>query len=160
MPFPVLQSAFDALYPKGLQWFWRADFFDELSDAAIDQHVEHAADLPTMHSTMHLYPIDGAAAAPDSDATAWNYRGARYAQNIIGVDPDPASNERMIDWAREYHDALHPHSAGGGYVNMMMHDEGADRVRASYGDNYDRLVEVKRRYDPENLFRINQNIAP
>jgi len=160
MPFPMLQRAFDDLYPTGLQWYWRADFVDELSDAALDIHGEHAAQLPTMHSTMHLYPIDGAAAAPARDATAWNYRGARYGQVIVGVDPDPAANEGMIEWARAYHDALHPHSAGGGYVNMMMHDEGPDRVRASYGDNYDRLVEVKRRYDPENLFRINQNIAP
>jgi FAD/FMN-containing dehydrogenase len=113
-----------------------------------------------MHSTMHLHPIDGAAGRVARDDTAWSYRGARSAQVILGVDPDPASNERMIDWAREYHDALHPHSAGGGYVNMLMHDEGADRVRASYGDNFDRLVEVKRRYDPDNPLRINQNIAP
>jgi len=160
MPFPVLQSAFDALYPKGQQWYWRADFVDELSDEAIAIHLEHAAQLPTPQSTMHLYPIDGAAQQVGGRDTAFNYRAARYGQVIVGVDPDPANNERMTKWAREYHDALHPHSAGGAYVNMMMHDEGPDRVRASYGDNYDRLVEVKRRYDPANLFRVNQNIAP
>ena len=160
MPFPLLQRAFDDLYPKGLQWYWRTDFVDDLSDEAIAIHREHAAQLPTMHSTMHLYPIDGVAATPANNATAWSYRGARFAQVIVGVDPDPASNERMIAWARGYHDALHPHSAGGGYVNMMMHDEGAQRVRDSYRDNYDRLVEVKRRYDPDNLFAINQNIVP
>jgi FAD/FMN-containing dehydrogenase len=160
MPFPALQSAFDALYPTGQQWYWRADFVEELTDEAIAIHTEHAAELPTPQSTMHLYPIDGAAQRVSPDDTAFGYRGARYGQVIVGVDPDPANNERMIKWARDYHDALHPHSAGGAYVNMMMHDEGPDRVRASYGDNYDRLVEVKRRYDPANLFRVNQNIAP
>jgi FAD/FMN-containing dehydrogenase len=160
MPFPVLQSAFDALYPKGLQWYWRAEFVDELTDEAIAVHVEHAARLPTVHSTMHLYPIDGAAHRVGRNDTAMSYRDARYGQVIVGVDPDPANNEHMTAWAKEYHDALHPHSAGGAYVNMMMHDEGPERVRASYRDNYDRLVEVKRTYDPTNLFRINQNIAP
>jgi FAD/FMN-containing dehydrogenase len=160
MPFPALQSAFDALYPKGQQWYWRADWVNELTDEAIAIHLEHAAQLPTPQSTMHLYPIDGAAHGVGSADTAFAYRQARYGQVIVGVDPDPANNERMSQWARDYHDALHPHSAGGAYVNMMMHDEGPDRVRASYGDNYDRLVEVKRRYDPSNLFRVNQNIAP
>jgi FAD/FMN-containing dehydrogenase len=160
MPFPALQSAFDALYPKGQQWYWRADFVDELTDEAIAIHLEHAAQLPTPQSTMHLYPIDGAAHRVANSDTAFSYRGARYGQVIVGVDPDPANNERMSAWTRDYHDALHPHSAGGAYVNMMMHDEGPDRVRASYRDNYDRLVEVKRRYDPANLFRVNQNIAP
>jgi FAD/FMN-containing dehydrogenase len=160
LPFPALQSVFDALYPKGQQWYWRADFVDELTDEAIAIHLEHAAQLPTPQSTMHLYPIDGAAHRVRNGDTAFSYRDARYGQVIVGVDPDPANNDRMTAWAREYHDALHPHSAGGAYVNMMMHDEGPDRVRASYRDNYDRLVEVKRRYDPANLFRVNQNIAP
>jgi FAD/FMN-containing dehydrogenase len=160
MPFPALQSAFDGLYPKGDQWYWRADFVNELTDEAIALHVEHAKRLPTMQSSMHLYPIDGAAHRVGRHDTAWSYRDARYGQVIVGVDPDPAQAERISAWAREYHDALHPHSAGGAYVNMMMHDEGRERVRASYRDNYDRLVEVKRRYDPANLFRINQNVAP
>jgi FAD/FMN-containing dehydrogenase len=160
LPFPALQSVFDALYPKGQQWYWRADFVDELTDEAIEIHLEHAAQLPTPQSTMHLYPIDGAAHRVRNGDTAFSYRDARYGQVIVGVDPDPANNDRMTAWAREYHDALHPHSAGGAYVNMMMHDEGPDRVRASYRDNYDRLVEVKRRYDPANLLRVNQNIAP
>jgi FAD/FMN-containing dehydrogenase len=160
LPFPALQSVFDALYPKGQQWYWRADFVDELTDEAIEIHLEHAAQLPTPQSTMHLYPIDGAAHRVRNSDTAFSYRDARYGQVIVGVDPDPANNERMSAWTRDYHDALHPHSAGGAYVNMMMHDEGPDRVRASYRDNYDRLVEVKRRYDPANLFRVNQNIAP
>jgi FAD/FMN-containing dehydrogenase len=160
VPFPAMQSAFDALYPTGLQWYWRADFVNELSDEAIAVHAEYAAALPTMHSTMHLYPIDGAAHDVPAGDTALTYRKARYGQVIVGVDPDPANNDAMTAWTKSYHDALHPHSAGGAYVNMMMHDEGPERVRASYGDNYDRLVEIKRQYDPQNLFRVNQNIAP
>jgi hypothetical protein len=160
VPFPAMNSAFDALYPAGYQWYWRADFVDELPDEAVAAHVEHGAQLPSMHSTMHLYPIDGAAARKDRNATAWSYRGARYGQVIVGVDPDPANADAISAWARRYHDALHPYSAGGAYVNMMMHDEGQERVRASYRDNYDRLVEAKRRYDPTNLFRVNQNITP
>jgi FAD/FMN-containing dehydrogenase len=160
VPLPALNSAFDALYPKGDQWYWRADFVTELTDEAIAIHAKYAEQLPTGQSTMHLYPIDGAAHKAGPNDTAWSYREARYGQVIVGVDHDPANNDRLIEWARAYHDALHPHSSGGAYVNMMMHDEGPDRVRASYRDNYDRLVEVKRRYDATNLFRVNQNIAP
>jgi FAD/FMN-containing dehydrogenase len=160
LPFPVLQSVFDALFPKGLQWYWRADFVDELTDEAIAVHLEHARRLPTPQSTMHLYPIDGAAGRVGRNETAFSHRQARYAQVIVGVDPDPANLDAIRSWARQYHDALHPFSAGGGYVNMLMDDEGADRVEASYRDNFPRLVEVKRRYDPANLFRVNANIPP
>ena len=159
MPFPGLQSAFDGLYPPGHQWYWRADFFEDLSDAAIAAHVEHAAGLPTMQSTMHLYPIDGAAHDVTADDTPWSYRRANWAQVIVGVDPDPAMAGHLAEWAKRYWGALHPHSAGGAYVNMMM-DEGRDRVRAAYGDNYPRLARIKVRYDPDNLFRVNQNIEP
>jgi FAD/FMN-containing dehydrogenase len=159
MPFPAFQSANDPLYPPGLQWYWRGDFFDELSDEAIAAHVEHAARLPTMQSTMHLYPIDGAAHDVANDATPWRYRDANWAQVIVGVDPDPAMAEPMADWAKAYWAALHPHSSGGAYVNFMM-DEGQERVRATYRDNYPRLARIKATYDPENLFRVNQNIEP
>ncbi|MFO8151085.1 MAG: FAD-binding oxidoreductase [Trueperaceae bacterium] len=159
MPFPALQSAFDALHPAGLQWYWRADFFDELSDEAIAAHVEHAAQLPTMLSTMHLYPIDGAAHDVADDATPWSYRDANWAQVIVGIDSDPAMAEPLADWAKAYWAALHPHSSGGAYVNFMM-DEGQERVRATYRDNYPRLARIKATYDPENLFRVNQNIEP
>jgi FAD/FMN-containing dehydrogenase len=160
IPFPALNGTFDALYPPGMQWYWKADFVDELTDAAIAAHAEHAARLPSPHSTMHLYPIDRAVQRVAATASAWAYRSSRYAQVIVGVDPDPAAAPALEQWARAYHDALHPYSAGGAYVNMLMHDEGDDRVRASYRDNHGRLVEIKRRYDPDNLFRVNQNIAP
>ena len=159
MPFPALQGAFDGLYPPGHQWYWRADFFNELSDAAIAAHVQHAAQMPTMQSAMHLYPIDGAAHDVADDATPWSYRNANWAQVIVGVDPDPSKAGLITEWAKRYSEALHPHSAGGAYVNMMM-DEGQERVRAAYRDNYPRLARIKATYDPQNLFRVNQNIEP
>jgi hypothetical protein len=159
MPFPALQSAFDGLYPAGLQWYWRADFFHEISDRAIEVHRKYGAQLPTGHSTMHLYPIDGAAMRIPEDATAFAYRHGGWAGIIAGVDPDPANAELITGWTKQYWQELHPTSAGGAYINFMM-DEGADRVRASYLGNYDRLAQVKARYDPENLFHINQNIPP
>ena len=159
MPFTALQSAFDALYPAGLQWYWRADMFEKITDDAIAVHEQFGDTLPTGHSTMHLYPIDGAAERISSDATAFSYRSGGWAGVIVGVDPDPANNEAMTAWAKDYWTALHPSSAGGAYVNFMM-DEGHDRVRAAYRDNYPRLARVKTAYDPDNVFHINQNIKP
>jgi FAD/FMN-containing dehydrogenase len=159
MPQPALQSMFDPIYPPGLQWYWRADFVNELSDEAIAQHVRFAKTMPTMHSTMHMYPITGAAARVSKTKTAWNYRDAKWAQVMVGVDPDPANKDKISKWAKDYFDALHPYSAGGAYVNFMM-DEGEDRVKATYGGNYARLAKIKAKYDPTNLFRVNQNIKP
>jgi FAD binding domain-containing protein/berberine-like enzyme len=159
MPHHVLQSAFDGLYPKGEQWYWRADFVKEIPDEAVALHAKFGAAMPSMKSTMHLYPIDGAAHDVSSSDTAWSYRDARWGAVFAGVDPDPANVPAIRSWSIDYMEALHPYSAGGAYVNMMM-DEGQERVRASYRDNYDRLSQVKATYDPENSFRINQNIEP
>ena len=159
MPLPAVNSLFDALYPPGLQWYWRADFVRELSDKAIDLHALHGAALPTMHSTMHLYAIDGAAHRVGRDETAFSYRDANWAEVIVGVDPDPANTGTITQWCKDYFDALHPYSAGGAYVNFMM-DEGQERVQASFRDNYSRLAAIKSKYDPANLFRVNQNIRP
>ena len=160
LPQPALQTMFDALYPPGLQWYWRADFVNEINDDAIAQHLRFGNALPSMHSTMHLYPINGAASRVSKNDTAWNYRDAIWAQVMVGVDPDPANNDKIIAWTKSYYDALHPYSAGGAYVNFLMGDEGAGRVKATYGDNYERLVAIKNKYDPGNLFRVNQNIKP
>ncbi len=159
MPVPVLQGLFDALYPPGIHTYWKADFVNELTDQAIDIHLQHAAKLPTMLSTMHLYPINGAAARIGNQETAWNYRDATWAMVIVGIDPDAANDVLITNWAKNYWQALHPYGAGGAYVNFMM-DEGEDRVKATYGDNYDRLASIKTKYDPGNLFRVNQNIKP
>jgi hypothetical protein len=159
IPFPALQSLFDGLYPAGLQWYWKADFFEELSDRVIDLHLKYGERLPSPHSTMHLYPVNGAAQRVGKGDTAFSFREARFAEVIVGVDPDPANNPRLMRWARDYWLALHPFSAGGGYINMMM-DEGEDSVTSAYRDNHARLALVKREYDPDDLFRVNQNIKP
>jgi len=159
MPFPALQTMFDPVYPPGLQWYWKADFVNELSDEAIDLHVKHGNQMPTPHSTMHLYPVDGVASRVGKNDTAWNYRHSHWAEVIVGVDPDPANRDAITNWAKDYWNELHPYSAGGAYINFMM-EEGEERIKATYGDNYQRLVEVKRKYDPNNLFRVNQNIKP
>jgi FAD/FMN-containing dehydrogenase len=160
IPHPALQSMFDPIYPKGLQWYWKADFVKEIPDAAIDKHIEFGGNIPTMHSTMHLYPIDGAAGRVGAQDTAWAYRDAKWGMVMGGIDPDPSNKQLVTDWARNYWEALHPYSAGGAYVNMMMDDEGQERVRASYRHNYERLAQIKGKYDPDNLFHVNQNIKP
>src|SRR3954468_5235189 len=159
MPHPAIQGAFDPVYGPGDQWYWRADFVNEISDEAVEIHAKFGAEMPTWKSTMHLYPIDGAAHDVGPSDTPWAYRDANYGAVFAGVDPDPANVDAIRRWSIDYQEALHPYSAGGAYVNMMM-DEGQERVRASYGDNYDRLAAVKATYDPENLFRVNQNIQP
>jgi len=159
VPFPAAQAAFDALYPPGYQWYWRADYVAEIPDAAVKSHAEFGGALPTPFSTMHMYPCDGAAGRVRSDATAWSYRDAKWAQVIVGVDPDPANTERIRRWAIDYWEAIHPTSMGGAYVNFMM-DEGPERVRSAYRGNYDRLARIKAKYDPDNAFHVNQNIRP
>jgi FAD/FMN-containing dehydrogenase len=159
MLFPALQSLFDPLLPKGLQWYWKGDFVKELSDKAIDVHLEHAAKAPSELSLMHLYPIDGAVHHVGRTETAWNCREATWSMIIAGIDPDPAKAGALTAWAKEYWEAVHPYTLGGAYVNFMM-EEGEDRIRATYGENYDHLVAIKNKYDPTNFFRVNQNIKP
>jgi FAD/FMN-containing dehydrogenase len=159
VPHPAFQTAFDPLYPAGLQNYWRADFFGGLSDEAIERHVEWAEKLPTPLSGVLIYPIDGAAARVGPADTAWSHRGARWSEVIFGTDPDPANFELIKSWTIDFWGAVHPYSMGGAYVNFMA-DEGQERVRSSYGDNYERLAELKRKYDPGNVFHVNQNIQP
>lgn len=159
MPYPAIQSLFDGLLPPGLQWYWRADFFNDLGADASAKHLEFGSKIPTPLSQMHMYPISGAASRVAIDATAWAYRDAKFAGVIVGVDPDPANAEKITDWCKDYWNAIHPYSSGGAYLNFIM-DEGQDRVKASYRQNYNRLVKIKQKYDPQNLFRVNQNISP
>jgi len=157
LPHPVVQSMFDALYPPGFQWYWKANFFKDISDDGIAAFVRHGSELPTLLSSMHLYPINGEPQRVKATATAWARRDAKFAQVIIGVDPDPAKKDVLVKWARAYWDATRPFAMGGGYLNFMM-DEGNDPVRATFGVNYARLLKIKKKYDPTNLFRVNQNI--
>jgi FAD/FMN-containing dehydrogenase len=159
MPFASFQTLFDPLLSTGLQWYWKGDFVNDLPEEAIERHCQQAMEMPAGPSLMHLYPVNGAAARVAWTDTPWNYRDATLAMVIAGVDPDPAGREGIIRWAKGYWEALHPYSCQDSYVNFMM-EEGHDRVKATYGDHYIRLVDIKRRYDPDNLFHINQNIRP
>jgi FAD/FMN-containing dehydrogenase len=159
VPLPALNSAFDPVYPVGDQWYWRADFVNEIPDEAVARNAEWNVNMPSWKSGSHIYPIDGAAHDVGSAETPWAYRDTRWAQVMIGVDPEPAAAPALKDWTVGYWEALHPFSAGGAYVNFMM-DEGDDRVRATYRDNYERLARAKADYDPDNVFRVNQNIMP
>lgn len=158
-PYARLQSAFDGLYPPVLQWYWRGDLFRSLPDAAVEAHRLFTEELPTMHSAMHLYPVDGAVNRVEPQATAWAHRDVTFSQVIVGVDPDPSRAEDLRRWAVRYSEATRPYSVGAGYVNFLM-DEGQERVRAFYGPNYERLAGVKAVYDPGNVFRANQNVRP
>jgi hypothetical protein len=160
MPYPAVQSMFDGLYPKGMQWYWRGDFVKTLPDAAIDIHLEQAAETPSELSLMHLYPIDGAVHRVGSDETAWNCRDATWSMVIAGIDPNPQKAGPVTRWTKAYWEAVHPFDLGGAYPNFMMDDEGDARLKAAYGSNYARLAAVKSKYDSANVFRVNQNIKP
>jgi len=158
LPYPMLNSLFDGLFPPGLQWYWKGDFVNDITDSAIDGHLRFG-EVPTSLSLMHLYPIDGAVHQLHKEATAWSFRDAHWSMVIAGVDADPENRDKITNWARNYWEALHPHSAGASYINFMM-EEGKDRIQATYGANYDRLKKVKSTYDPSNFFHVNQNIKP
>jgi hypothetical protein len=160
MPFPAMQSLFDPFFPKGLQWYWKGDFVESLPDEAIDTHIKQAANAPSELSLMHLYPIDGAVHRVDKDETAWRARDATWSMVIAGIDSDPQKAGQLMRWGKTYWEAVHKFNLGGSYINFMMDDEGEARVKASYGDNYERLTKLKKKYDPANLFRVNQNIRP
>jgi hypothetical protein len=159
LPYPALQSMFDAIFPFGIHMYWKADFVKELPEASIAQRIAQAQCKPVGPSLFGFHPIDGAAGRIAADATAWSHRGAKWAEVMVGVTHDPAEDEAVVTWARETWSALHPYSAGGAYVNFMM-EEGDARIQASYGPHYERLAGIKARYDPDNLFRVNQNIQP
>jgi FAD/FMN-containing dehydrogenase len=159
MPYPMLQSLFDALIPTGLQWYWRGDFFDQIPDEAAEIHRQFASSNPTELSTMHLYAVDGAAHRVGKNDTAFSYRDAVWSAVYGGVDPEPSNAGKIKEWCVAYQEALHPYSMGGAYVNFMM-EEGQERVKATYRDNYDRLAKIKAKYDPGNFFHVNQNIKP
>jgi FAD/FMN-containing dehydrogenase len=159
MPYPALNSAFDALVPPGLQHYWKANFVTDLTDEAIEAHLQHGPKVPVVNSTVHVYPINGACHRVAAEETAFAYRDANFATVIAGMWPDPAENESSIAWVRDYYNATAPLSEEGGYVNFMADDD-QDRIKANYRGNYARLVDIKRKYDPDNLFHLNQNIKP
>lgn len=159
MPYPALNEAFDAIFPKGIRSYWKGVYVTELTDAAIEQHLLHGPLVPEVSATMHLYPINGACHRVGRDETAFGHRDATFAPVIVAAWDDPAVDEERIRWVRDYHAAIAPHSDPGGYVNFMADDDG-HQVRDSFGSSYDRLAEIKSIYDPGNLFHRNPNVLP
>jgi len=160
MPFTAINTLFDPFFPKGLQWYWKGDFVKTLPDEAIETHIAQAAKAPSDFCLMHLYPIDGAVRRVAKDATPWSARDASFSMVIAGIDPDPKKAGDLKTWGRAYWKAVHPFNLEGGYVNFFMDDEADNRVETSYGSNYKRLAAIKAKYDPQNFFRVNQNIKP
>lgn len=159
MPYPAVNGLFDALLPAGLQAYWKADFMGELSDAALGVAVDFGSKVPSVQSANHFYPIDGAVQRVAADATAFGYRDVGFAPVIAGMWEDPADNEANINWVRDYWTALHPYAEAGGYINFMDADD-QHRIQENYRGNFDRLAAVKAKYDPDNVFHLNQNIVP
>ena len=159
MPYPALNGAFDGLFPKGIRSYWKGAFVKELTDEAIEQHLIHGPKVPEVSATMHLYPINGACHRVPADETAFPYRDSTFAPVIVAAWSDPAADKSRIKWVRDYYEAIAPHSEPGGYINFMAEDD-QGRIRDNYRGKFDRLVEIKRKYDPHNLFHRNQNIDP
>ena len=159
MPYPAINTLFDALLPAGLQQYWKAVLTRELTDGAIEAHLKHGPQVPVVQSSMVMFPINGAVHDVAADATAFAHRDASYSVVISGGWPDPKDNEPYVRWVRDYYDALAPHSERGAYINFVPGDD-ADHVQTNYGRNYDRLRRIKAKFDPSNVFRHNQNVAP
>jgi FAD/FMN-containing dehydrogenase len=159
MPYPAMNSLFDGLVPPGLQHYWKAVYVKDLTDATIEAHMKFGPKIPVVNSTMHIYPINGAPQDVPSEATAFGHREAKYATVIAGMWPDPKQNEANIRWVRDYYNALAPYSEQGGYINFAAPDDD-NRTAANFGSNFEKLRKIKAKYDPNNRFRINQNIPP
>ena len=159
MPYPVVNTLIDDAFPRGYLNYWKSAFFTDLSDDAIDKLVTAFETTPTTWCVLVIEHFHGAATRVEATATAFPHRARGYNLIIISEWAEPAQTEAGIAWARQTYDALRPHMADAAYVNYLDADD-ANRVRAAYGPNYQRLRDIKRRYDPENLFHLNQNIPP
>jgi FAD/FMN-containing dehydrogenase len=156
-PYVQWQQAFDPLLTPGARNYWKSHNFTELSDGALDSIIEFAAKLPSPQCEIFVGLIEGAANRVPSDAMAYGHRDAKFVLNVHGRWDEAAQDETCIAWAREFFKASAPYASAGAYVNFMTEDEG-DRVAAAYGANYARLKQIKKKYDPENIFHNNQNI--
>jgi hypothetical protein len=159
MPFPAINTLFDDLLPKGLQHYWKANVGGEMSEEALAVHLEHGPRVPNIESGPFFFPINGACHRVGENDTAFAHRDSAFSLVISGSWKDPADNDKNTAWVRNYYDALRPYSDEGGYINFMSADD-QDRAPSNYGANYRRLREIKARYDPTNLFRLNQNVLP
>jgi FAD/FMN-containing dehydrogenase len=158
-PYVAWQRAFDPLLTAGARNYWKSHNFSTLPDGLLDAVVAYVGQLPSPQCEIFFGALGGATTRPAPGATAYPHREAQFVMNFHGRWEDPADDQSCIGWAREFFTATTPFASGGVYVNFLSADEG-ERVRAAYGPNYARLAEVKRTYDPTNLFRLNQNIKP
>ena len=158
-PYTQWQKAFDPLLAPGARNYWKSHNFTELSDGAFDAIIEYAGKLPSPQCEIFIGHIAGVANRVAPDATAYMHRDAKFVLNVHGRWDSPAQDASGVEWARAFFNASAPYASAGAYVNFMTEEEG-NRVAAAYGSNYDRLVQIKRRYDPENIFHLNQNIKP
>jgi FAD/FMN-containing dehydrogenase len=159
-PYTAVQQTFDLGMPAGVNWYSRAQYLEDLPDAAMDTLLAHCAQIPGPYSSAYLEPAGGAIGRVDPGATAFPHRTAPFGFHVVGGWSDPAEADEVTAWAETLHAAMVPFSTGGVYVNLLGVGEGEDRVRAAYGANWGRLVKVKRAWDPDNLFRGNQNVPP
>ncbi len=159
MEYTALQKSFDAGMPKGLRWYTKAHYLSEISDFTLETLTDFTENLPGDHTMVYLEPVGGAVAKPSSSATAFPHRNAAYSLHIFPGWNDGAEDAKIIDWAKKFHKKVEAESTGGVYVNLLAHDE-KERVRAAYGENYERLKKLKKKWDPKNLFRMNHNIEP
>ena len=160
IPYQAMQGLIGPGFPHGRQNYWKSGLTDRITDAAIEAVVEFARRVPSPHTAIVFADVHGAAARIPAAETAYAHRDLQFDLAILASWLDPADSERNIGWTRHLFAAVEPELAGGIYVNELGDDDGTDRVRRAYGDNYRRLAELKARYDPANLFRANQNIAP
>ena len=158
-PYTAWQQAFDPLLAPGARNYWKSHNFTELSDGALQSMIEFAGRLPSPQCEIFVGLIAGAANRVAPDAMAYGHRDARFVMNVHGRWDDRAQDAPCIAWAREFFKASAPYASAGAYVNFMTDDE-RDRIAAAYGPNYNRLVQIKKKYDPENVFHLNQNIRP
>lgn len=158
-PYVAWQQAFDPLLTPGARNYWKSHNFSTLKDGLFDAVIEYIGKLPSPQCEIFFGAIGGATTRPAPDSAAYAHRDAKFVMNVHGRWEEPADDKRCIGWARDFFNASAPFASGGVYVNFLTADEG-DRVRSAYGPNYDRLAQVKRTYDPTNLFRVNQNIQP
>ncbi len=158
-PFVDWQKAFDPLLTAGARNYWKSHNFTEISDGVLDAMIEYAAKLPSPQCEIFIALISGQPNRVAADAMAWGHRDAKFVLNVHGRWDDAGDDDTCISWAREFFNASKPFASSGAYVNFMTEEEGG-RVADAYGQNFGRLVEIKKKYDPENVFHLNQNIKP
>jgi FAD/FMN-containing dehydrogenase len=159
-PYVSQQSLLDATQPKGRRYYWKSEYLPKLQPELLAKTIRHAEAIASPHSAILLFPLDGALNRLSEDHSSVGNRDTGWVLNIAAAWDKPEDDKTSIDWARTAWRDIRSFSTGGTYVNFLTEEEGEERIRAAYGNNYERLVEIKTKWDPANLFRVNKNIAP